>query len=268
MHELPLVIFTILSQMVIGGFITLWWMDRKPNAVSPKNGLLITVILIGLGGVASLLSMFHLGQPLHAYRAILNIGVSWLSREIAFFMIFLGLSLLYAWFWFKNDPNRRNLIGGIASFFGVITIFSSAMIYVLPAIPAWNGMTTIFMFYLTSILLGPLFVFVLLAFKGELSVNVCKLTIPSLILAVIVMVGYFSSLLGGLPEAVETAKLTMNSILFWIRTILLLGALILLSFAYKNKKMQRTSLYTLALTILFISEFLGRFQFYETAIHL
>ena len=61
------------------------------------------------------------------------------------------------------------MIGWITSIIGVIAIFSSAKIYMIPAIPAWDGVSTLFAFFLTSFLLGPLFVAAILAIRGEVS---------------------------------------------------------------------------------------------------
>ncbi|MGM0904762.1 MAG: DmsC/YnfH family molybdoenzyme membrane anchor subunit [Bacillota bacterium] len=89
-------------------------------------------------------------------RSHLSWGFCWLK----FFVPGLG-------FWYKDDSKKRAVIGGASAVMGVLAIFSSAMIYVLPAIPAWNGMTTIISFLLTSLLLGPLFVVEILAIRGE-----------------------------------------------------------------------------------------------------
>ncbi|ETI68918.1 dimethyl sulfoxide reductase anchor subunit family protein [Neobacillus vireti] len=268
MHDLPLVIFTILSQLVIGGFVTLWWLDRKKCPISRQSGLMISISLVVLGAISVLISLLHLGHPFEAYRAILNIGVSWLSREVTFYGMFVGLSVLYTWFWLKDEAGKRSLIGGIASAIGVIAIFSSAKIYMIPAIPAWNSVTTLFSFFLTSLILGPLFVGAFLAIRGELSANISGISITALIAAAIVMVVYFSSLQGGLPQAVEAARLTTHQLLFWIRLFTFVIAFAILTFTFKNQYKQNNIIYSLVFVILFVSEFLARFQFYETAIHL
>lgn len=268
MHDLPLVIFTILSQLILGGFVTLWWIDRKKGGISKQTGLLISCSLVVIGGISLLVSMLHLGQPFAAYRAILNFGVSWLSREVTFYGMFVGLILLYTWFWYKDESARRSMIGWIASIIGAIAIYSSAKIYMIPAIPAWNGVTTLFFFFLTSLLLGPLFVVMLLAIRRELSVNLSGISISSLVVTAVVMFVYFSSLLAGLPEAVETAKLTLNHLFFWVRVVTYLAAFALLVLAYRNQRMRNMKVYSAAFAVLLVSEFFARLLFYETAIHL
>ncbi|MGM0904761.1 MAG: hypothetical protein ACQEXB_27335 [Bacillota bacterium] len=58
--------------------------------------------------------------------------------------------------------------------------------------------------------------------------------------------------------AVETARLLVNSRLFWIRFITVFIAL--LALAYKNSKIRSKSTYKTAFTFLLISEFIGRLQ--------
>ncbi|MCH6267642.1 dimethyl sulfoxide reductase anchor subunit family protein [Neobacillus citreus] len=267
MHELPLVIFTVLSQLAVGGIVTLWWMDWK-NTIQWKTGLLISLSLVVIGGVAVLVSMFHLGHPFAAYRAILNIKVSWLSREVTFYGAFVGLSLLYTWFWFKDVSTWRGISGAIAAILGGIAIFSSAKIYMIPVIPAWNGMTTMMMFFLTSILLGPLFVGLFLLIRGELSMKITTFVLFGFIAAAIVMLLYFSGLQGGLPQAGESLRLMTGQFIFWLRLFTFVIAFAILAINSIGKQKQTGITYSVVFLLLLISEFLARFQFYETAVHL
>lgn len=268
MHDLPLVIFTVLSQLVVGGFITIWWLDRYSGNISRKSGLIISISIVVIGIVSVLVSLFHLGQPFAAYRAILNIGVSWLSREVTFYGLFVGLSILYYWFWYRDESAKRHKIGWVTSFVGIVAIFSSAKIYMIPAVPAWNSVTTVLIFFITSFILGPLFVGLLLSYRKELTINISGISIVSLIAGVMVMIIYFTKLQAGLPEAVLSSKLIVSNMIFWIRMGTFLTAFVLLSFAHKNHRMRNTTIYSAAFTILLISEFLARLQFYEAAVHL
>ncbi len=56
----------------------------------------LDLALIGSGGAAMLISTLHLGKPLRAWRAVLNLQTSWLSREIFFISVFLaGAALVF-----------------------------------------------------------------------------------------------------------------------------------------------------------------------------
>ena len=48
--------------------------------------------IVGVGGMA--LSMLHLGKKERAWRAILNIGNSWLSREVVAYPLFIAMGIL------------------------------------------------------------------------------------------------------------------------------------------------------------------------------
>lgn len=83
----PLAVMLTLTQvavgaLVVGGFLTV--VDAGPAAATDALGLV--GLLTGL--VALSASVLHLGRPLLAWRAILGIGHSWLSREILAFGVF------------------------------------------------------------------------------------------------------------------------------------------------------------------------------------
>ncbi|HOZ13868.1 MAG TPA: dimethyl sulfoxide reductase anchor subunit [Tenuifilaceae bacterium] len=81
--EWPLVIFTLLSSLLVGWIVFLLF-----NPSSTNYGY----YFIGLGLLGMGLSSLHLGKPFRAYRSIFNIKTSWLSREILFYSLFVGLS--------------------------------------------------------------------------------------------------------------------------------------------------------------------------------
>ena len=81
--EWPLVIFTLLSSLLVG-----WILFLLFNPSSTNYGY----YFIGLGLLGMGLSSLHLGKPFRAYRSIINIRKSWLSREIVLYSLFVGLS--------------------------------------------------------------------------------------------------------------------------------------------------------------------------------
>ena len=151
---------------------------------------------------------------------------------------------------------------------GAIAIFSSAKIYMIPAIPAWNSVTTMFTFFLTSIILGPLFVGLLFSHSRGALHEYFRNFYFFFNYRSYRMILYFSSLQSGLPQAVEAARLTTHHYIFWIRLFTFVIAFAILSLSIKNKAMCNAKIYSFVFVLLFISEFLARFQFYETANHL
>lgn len=268
MHDFPLVLFTVLSQIAIGAIVTLWLLEITGKKISVASGFTISSVIAGIAIVGVLVSLFHLGHPLEAYRAILNIDESWLSREVIVYLIFILFSLIYCYFWKVDRPANRKTVGALATLFGAGTIFSSAMIYTIPAIPAWNNGSTTLSFFLTSLLLGPIFAGAVLQWKKEQQFNFSRMTLISTGLSLIFLGVYLTSLFSGLEAAAQTGTQIVNSIMFWIRIVLLGVVLALLVPAIKGNKNNNGVTYSLVFFLLMISELLGRILFYTTAVHL
>ena len=100
-QEWALITFTILTQMAVGAFLVLrvvhFYAAKKAGMEEADRlsdrALLAIVVVMGLALVASL---FHLGNPLNAPRAVVNLATSWLSREILFGVIFTVLAVIFA----------------------------------------------------------------------------------------------------------------------------------------------------------------------------
>ena len=85
---------------------------------------------------------------------------SWLSREIVFELIFLFLlALLAVLRWRKaGSPAFIQGILIVTAVAGIVFLFSMSRLYMLRTIPAWQGLNTLLSFFLSALLLGPLFV--------------------------------------------------------------------------------------------------------------
>lgn len=173
MKERPLILFTLLIQLSVGAFLTLvalyFLFLRQAGADAASTltgtGLLAIGPLVGLGILASL---FHLGTPQNAYRALLNWRTSWLSREILFTLLFAFSGATFtALQWYQVGPfSARALVGGVTGLFGLALVYSMARLYMLPTLPNWNASTTPLSFFTTTFLLGSLAVGVFLAFQA------------------------------------------------------------------------------------------------------
>jgi Fe-S-cluster-containing dehydrogenase component/DMSO reductase anchor subunit len=153
----PLVIMTVLTQLSVGAFATIWALQLLGGGV--RLGATAVGSLI-LGGLALAASTLHLGRPIHAYRAIRMWKRSWLSREVLMFGAFANVAALYAgalWFGLPGGV----LLGALTVLLGVAGVTASAYIYRVPARPAWNTPYTLLQFILSGALLGPLFAVVI-----------------------------------------------------------------------------------------------------------
>src|SRR5262249_46131240 len=96
--HVPLVIMLVLTQLSVGTFLVEWLLRLPTHAWSA----------LGIGILAMAASIFHLGRPQYAFRAVLGLKTSWLSREILTFGIFAVLAFTYA------------VVGGKALALGVV----------------------------------------------------------------------------------------------------------------------------------------------------
>jgi formate dehydrogenase iron-sulfur subunit len=160
----PLVVMTVLTQLCVGAFATIWLLQLV--GASARLGVAALGSLI-LGGLALASSTSHLGRPIHAYRALKMWKRSWLSREVLLFGCFSGMAGVYAGALLLSLPLSRTL-GGVTALLGAAGITASAFIYLVPARPSWNTKFTITDFFLTGALLGPLFAGTIGASRGRL----------------------------------------------------------------------------------------------------
>ena len=96
-------------------------------------------------------STLHLGRPIYAWRALKMWRRSWLSREVLLFSLFAGGG------GYASAAVPGRLAAAWPLFWGSRGVTASAFIYLVPARPAWNRRYTLADFYLTGLLLGPLF---------------------------------------------------------------------------------------------------------------
>ncbi|MEW5846930.1 MAG: DmsC/YnfH family molybdoenzyme membrane anchor subunit [Bacteroidota bacterium] len=112
--EMPLIFFTFLSAVLVGWFITFYNFERIT--------LYHKIAFISLQTIAGLISLFHLGKPFRAFRALNHIKSSWLSREIALFGVFTLLGSLCV-------LTGTGVLYGFALIVGLAFLISVEMVY-------------------------------------------------------------------------------------------------------------------------------------------
>lgn len=113
-----------------------------------------------VGGLLS--STLHLGHPERAWRALSQWRSSWLSREgLAAILAFIPLGLFaLTWIFGLAETQIVVALGVVGAAMGLLTIFTTAMIYAsLKTIPVWHNGWTVAGY----LLLGPMNGAVLLA---------------------------------------------------------------------------------------------------------
>lgn len=161
-HELPMILFTVIAQMCVGMFIILGvielWLSAKTDDKTSNRLVAPIVYAIGPAMVFGLIaSMFHMNDITNTFNVIRNVGSSWLSREIVLGVGFAAFGFLYAimqWFHVGSRMIRR-VIAVVTALLGIGLVISMSMIYSsVVTIPAWNTWVVPFQFFATALMLG------------------------------------------------------------------------------------------------------------------
>jgi len=167
--HLPLVVMLVLTQMSVGAFVVEQFLysyfsnvdEALASEVRPWH--LCAALLLGFLGLGA--SLFHLGRPHLAFRALLGLRTSWLSREILAFNLFAASSTGYVavaclsglgYFSLETGGSiaGEHILGAIAALTGILAVACSAMIYVDTRRPLWTLSSTTPKFFLTAAILG------------------------------------------------------------------------------------------------------------------
>ncbi len=154
----PLIVLTLLTQLSLGTVATAVLLDLSNAGLGARRTLTgAAVAAFVAGGVALAASLFHLGRPDRALKALRNLKTSWLSREVALFSAFSLLSFAFAASWLSPTrflPGRP--LGVAAALLGAAGVYASARLYLVPARPVWNSKRTPLTFFATVAATGPL----------------------------------------------------------------------------------------------------------------
>ncbi|MDA8228408.1 MAG: dimethyl sulfoxide reductase anchor subunit [Desulfitobacterium hafniense] len=281
-EEWPLMMFTLLSQLAIGTFIVLMIVrsllgDKSTAAKLTNFGLKAVGPIMAL---ALLLSFFHLGTPTGAFRSILNLGSSWLSREIftaGGFFVLWGLTV-----YTLKKEGAGNGIGWLAVLAGVAAIFSMASIYNSSIRPAWANTHTFIAFFGATFVLGYAGAVAMIGHimkgqnipsEGMASLKKAGyLAIAAAIIPLVYLPVYLGSLNGGGEAAQASGQLLTNSYLFplilrWVLS--LAGVFMFVNLVNKQSKGARmlpAGAVLISLALVLVGEFIGRYVFYASGI--
>ncbi len=157
----PLVVMLVLTQLAVGALaaeaVVGRLLDLPPEggwrSVQAVASALVAFVALGA-------SLFHLGRPAYAFRAVIGLRTSWLSREALGFGLFAGAAAAFA---AASLPGVRARLPGlpaagwleaVAVLLGLASVFCSVMVYVVTRRASWAGPITGFRFFATTVLLG------------------------------------------------------------------------------------------------------------------
>src|SRR6185369_9976576 len=124
--HLPLVVMLTLTQLAIGACavsVVLGKLLGLPVAggLGLPNALFALALALGALGA----STAHLGRPQYAFRAVLGLRTSWMSREILALSAFVGAAGLYAAALWFGQTQFVSALGTAAAASGIAGVFCS-----------------------------------------------------------------------------------------------------------------------------------------------
>ncbi|MBU9852331.1 dimethyl sulfoxide reductase anchor subunit family protein [Rahnella aceris] len=160
MQEWPLIVFTLLIQLSVGStlfttFILMYAADSLNTQEKWRVAVPAMLLAFVAGALGLVASTAHLGYPLNAFHALSHISSSWLSREIVFASLYLGILGLTTLIGLVAKRVATSLML-LASVLGLIDLFCMSAIYVHASVATWMHINTYVMFYATALSLGAI----------------------------------------------------------------------------------------------------------------
>lgn len=288
-REDPLVIFTLVTQGVIGAFLMialapLFGINLFTSTAAPIGFPILLWSMLGLETVALFLSTMHLGRPHRFYRAFYNLRYSPVSREVAgvaVFYNFLGLYTLLSTFpgllTIFDASAGTTLMTGLAyvgSLAGLAALYFMHKIYRIPARPFWHHWQVLSSFYGNMLSLGASTLLVYVLILDQLSPQMTDFLLIAFLFGVaaeIIGLVFHSRDLnrqGGEGAASLYEQSTRFGKTWILRNGLLLMALVLagvLLFSDIGQGLQITGLLVMMLSLL-VAALIGRALFYVLVI--
>lgn len=249
----PLIFMTVLTQLSVGAFSAIVWLQAFTDRADRVAGLI--ALLIALCALSA--STLHLGRPLYAARALKMWRRSWLSREVLLFTLFSGVATLYALcLWI--GATYAIAAGILTVVCGLAGVGASARLYLAPGRPAWNSPLTVLEFFATAAMLGAAACGLLIDGAAEMwLVSACALFCALIFCAKLYWFARSSThQLYGTWQLLST---TLSSKVI-LRFGLVIGGLWL--FGMGNDVLTRTG----ALLLIFAGEFIGRYLFFVSVV--
>jgi anaerobic dimethyl sulfoxide reductase subunit C len=156
MSEWPLILFTTAVQLSCGLALAATASDHAFGRSEGSSARALGISVFPLAATGVLASLFHLGRPLSAWRALSNLTSSPLSIEILISGLFFLAATGYGYLWWTRRNKGRPELGAVTSLMGLAAVASSAAVYLVPTEPAWNSPWVPLSFLGTAFLFGGL----------------------------------------------------------------------------------------------------------------
>lgn len=269
----PLAAMLVLTQLSVGAFL----IDLLLRATSGRGfvGSFDAVVAVVAGAVALAASVFHLGRPRLAYRAVIGLRHSWLSREVVAFGAFTALAGLYAFMVSRTPTDGRPataILGAAAAGLGLAGIGCSVLIYTTTRRSSWRPLGVTARFVGTAVV-GGLATVIWASLLSSPSAGARPLALVLGAVSVAKLAGEASVFVRGANEATRRARLltgplrTTTALRFGIGAVagVILPVLVATAAWHGQGAWPAAALATLALGGVVAGELLERSLFFTTA---
>ncbi|CNK99253.1 dimethyl sulfoxide reductase anchor subunit family protein [Yersinia aleksiciae] len=231
-HEWPLMIFTVLGQCVVGGFMVLglallFGGLSRGQQQRLHRSMLVLWVLMALAFIASTL---HLGSPMRAFNSLNQVGESALSNEIAAGSAFFAVAGFY-WLlavWGKMPALLGKIWLIVAMILGVVFVYAMCRVYAIDTVPTWDNLYTPLGFVLTALIGGPMLGYLLLQradINGRMMLQLPMISVLALIISVASVIMQAASLPTIYSSVQQSADLIPHygTLMVWRLVLLVLG---------------------------------------------
>ncbi|SHN67688.1 dimethyl sulfoxide reductase anchor subunit family protein [Desulfitobacterium chlororespirans] len=269
-EHFALTVFSICIQAAVGimVFVAIGRLMNKEGVF--KNAVLTAT---GLGIIGMLASLLHLGRPLSAMNALFQFGSSWLSREIWFTAIFVGLTVVAAVLLYVK-PQAAGAVTGLsagAALVGLIDVFAMAKIYSSASVPVWQSAATTIEFLAAALSMGAMLFLVLSLKEAGKMKKIVALTVAAVVaVQVAVVVPYFISLgVAGSGTALQASLMILGSLktavaIKWL--FILAGAGLVLWLAKDELSKSVSGAVAGGAVLILVGQVVGRYVFYAAMV--
>lgn len=269
MEHISLTLFSICLQAAIGImiFVAIGRFINKEGVF--KNATLVAAVL-GIIGLLS--SVLHLGRPFKAYLALTQFSSSWLSREIWFSALFVGLTVLAALIILFKPQNKSvaNGLSFLAALVGLIAVAVMSSVFTNTSVPIWQGSVTFLEFYAAAISMGAI-IFLFLSIQEAVAIKklVAIAVAAAVILQVVAVVPNLISLANSSELATQGSLAILNGmamveVLKWL--FILVGAVLVVWIAKDELSPSLANTAMISAFLVFAGQLVGRYMFYAAMV--
>ncbi|EHK90730.1 DmsC/YnfH family molybdoenzyme membrane anchor subunit [Aggregatibacter actinomycetemcomitans] len=264
-HELPLVVFTVLAQSAVGSWLVFSFvLCTSSNAQNRHYLHKVMFVILALLGIGFAASVLHLGTPIRAFNSLNRVSESMMSNEIASGALFFAMAGMY---WLLAIMRKMPLALDklwlvITSLIGLVFMVMMDQVYHIPSVPTWNTPITSCLFYGTVALGGIALSYALLMANPQRTYQLSALpwlfSLAVLFAAIVAVYQGFA--LPQIHSAIQNAAaLVPNYAAFSALRFCCLALAALFIFRSKN-----ITVLALAVILTLFAEMLGRNLFYGT----